>query len=575
MELNKDLTSSDNETNNNAIARGYISKLVFNNGKELDINKNDIVVFVGPNNAGKSQALSDIYALSEKKYQTVVISDIEVIKKGSLKQMLDITSQKSDKGDHWTYSTMGRSVVYNNSSEERFLSIQNFSEFRNWFVIKLDTQTRLSICNPVQSIRRSDTKTNPIHYAAFDNKYRKWLSKSFKQAFGTDIIPNTLYGSYIPLCIGNPVKLDDVYEDEQERQEAYADILADLKQVQNQGDGIKSFTGILLYLMLNYYCVYLIDEPESFLHPPQAKIMGQIIGTALSNNQQAFLSTHSEDVINGLLEVCPDRLKIIRITRNNIINEFSILDNQNVKEVFGDPLLKYSNIMSSLFHKSVVLCESDSDCKLYSVIDSYLKKDVGYYSETLFLHCGGKHRMARTALSLKSLNIDVRIIPDMDLMDNENVFRNIIEVMGIDWNTIKSDYKILVSNLHSEKESIVRSDAKRTINLIFDSKQLNELSSNEICEIKNAVKVVSKWDAIKHAGEAAIPSGDATNAYKRIKQTLIEHNIYLVPVGQLEGFVKEIGNHGPSWVNDVLDRFPDLSASVYDKVKEFIKSIGI
>ena len=35
---------------------GYISKLFLNNGKEIDINKNDIVIFVGPNNAGKSQA---------------------------------------------------------------------------------------------------------------------------------------------------------------------------------------------------------------------------------------------------------------------------------------------------------------------------------------------------------------------------------------------------------------------------------------------------------------------------------------------------------------------------------------
>jgi len=36
---------------------GYISKLIFNNGQIVDINENDIVVFVGPNNVGKSQSL--------------------------------------------------------------------------------------------------------------------------------------------------------------------------------------------------------------------------------------------------------------------------------------------------------------------------------------------------------------------------------------------------------------------------------------------------------------------------------------------------------------------------------------
>lgn len=556
-------------------AKGYIAKIKFNTGKELDVNKNDIVVFVGPNNAGKSQSLSDIYQLSNNKVPTVVISDMVVSKEGSLKKLLESTSMKHDNGHFIEYTTLNHRVTYHEGVEHSFANNQSFGEFRNWFVTKLDTEARLSICLPAQSIRRDQPKTNPIHYASFDRKYRVWLSESFKRAFGIDIIPNTHNGLDIPLCLGNPVKLDDIYKDEQERQEAYAEILATYKQVQKQGDGIKSFTGILLNLMLNYYCTYLIDEPESFLHPPQARIMGQIIGTTLSDKQQAFISTHSEDVIKGLLEVCPDRLKIIRITRQDDTNDFSILDNQKVREVFGDPLLKYSNIMSSLFHKTVALCESDSDCKLYSVIDSYLKQEKGKYSETLFLHCGGKHRMARTAAALLALNIDVRLIPDIDVMNDEVVFKGIVETFGIVWDAVKTDYNVLVSNLHSTKERILRTDAKTTINQILDAKQGTELSKKEIESINNAIRTVSKWDNIKHSGEAVVPAGDATNAYKRLKKTLIDHKIYLVPVGELEGFVKEVGGHGPNWVNDVLEAYPDLSSDVYDQVKAFIGSIGL
>ena len=57
-------------------AGGFISQIQFNNGQNLDLLENDIVVFVGPNNVGKSQALKDIYARSEKKVPTVVISNI-------------------------------------------------------------------------------------------------------------------------------------------------------------------------------------------------------------------------------------------------------------------------------------------------------------------------------------------------------------------------------------------------------------------------------------------------------------------------------------------------------------------
>ena len=191
--------------------------------------------------------------------------------------------------------------------------------------------------------------------------------------------------------------------------------------MQNQGDGIKSFTGILLYLMIDYISTFLIDEPESFLHPPQATIMGRIIGKTLRNDQQAFISTHSEEIIKGILEVCPQKVKIIRITRNENCNSFSILDNNKFSEIWNDPLLKYSNIMTSLFHKDVVLCESDSDCKMYSIVERHLKEELGQYSETLFIHCNGKHRMGRIAKALKSLDIKVKLIPDIDVLNNENL----------------------------------------------------------------------------------------------------------------------------------------------------------
>ena len=178
------------------------------------------------------------------------------------------------------------------------------------------------------------------------------------------------------------MKLKGNFNDEQERQEAYAEILDTYDQVQNQGDGIKSFTGILLYLMIDYISTFLIDEPESFLHPPQATIMGRIIGKTLRNDQQAFISTHSEEIIKGILDVCPQRVKIIRITRNENSNSFSILDNNKFSQIWKDPLLKYSNIMTSLFHKDVVLCESDSDCKMYSIVERHLKEKSGQYSET-------------------------------------------------------------------------------------------------------------------------------------------------------------------------------------------------
>ena len=67
------------------------------------------------------------------------------------------------------------------------------------FIANLDTAARLEICKPPKSINRNESRQHPIHYAAFDGKYRKWISDSFRRAFGIEVTPNVQYGATIPL----------------------------------------------------------------------------------------------------------------------------------------------------------------------------------------------------------------------------------------------------------------------------------------------------------------------------------------------------------------------------------------
>lgn len=554
---------------------GFISKIQFNNGKTIDINKNDIVIFVGPNNAGKSQSLKDIYALSQEPAQSTVITNIEITKNASkLVPFLDSLDVPKLGSDYTDYNIMGHNIRIRSYTEKDFHTDTTYKNFRDIFVANLDTSARLSICRPATNIARNAAKNHPIHYAAFNEKYGKWLSENYKKAFGENLIANILFGGEIPLCIGEPIKLSEI-QDLQTAMYAGAEALETYKQVQKQGDGIKSFTGILLYLMLDYYCTFLIDEPESFLHPPQANIMGQIIGETLSQDQQAFISTHSEEIVKGLLSVCPDRIKIIRITREGDVNSFAVLDNENFNTVWNDPLLKHSNIMSSLFHKQVVLCESDSDCKMYSIIESHLKRKEDKYSETLYIHCGGKYRMPKISRALKMLNIDTKLIPDIDVLNDEKIFRDIAEAFGIEWINIESNYKVIVSNLHSPRETIKRSEATVAIEQILNSSQNVILSGKEIDSIRDVLKTISKWTALKEYGVHAIPRGDATTAFDSINSTLKKHGIFIVPVGELECFIKAVGGHGPDWVNTVLEKYPNLDDPVYDEIKAFIKDVAL
>lgn len=523
-----------NRDNDEEKAGGHISQVIFNDGTTLNIKKNSIVIFVGPNNVGKSQALRDIYELCDVKKPSIVVKDIKIVhSKVPYKTMMPNITKATNRGDDMEYDGFNihvnsMSIIGNLEKEYSYFAL------RNAFVAFLDTEKRLNITEPPRSIEAFAVKDHPIHYAAFDTKYRKWLSDNYKMAFKEPITPDICFGATVPLCIG---EVDYQYNQSLNiitNIEKYASKLNALPKVHEQGDGIRSFVGILLYLMMDYYRTFLIDEPEAFLHAPQTKIMGEIIGKTLTNNQQAFISTHSVNIIKGLLDICPDRVTVVRITRDRS-NNFAILDNDKIKEVWKDSLLRHSNILDGLFYKNVVLCESDSDCKMYSIIDEYIKNSQKCFSETLFTYCGGKSRMASASIILKALKVDVKLIPDLDFINNEKEFRKIVEACGINWIEVEKDYKIVLAALKNEN----------------------------LCK------------RLKSVGEDLIPSGTVSQAFKQLKNILNSYGIFPVPVGELERFCADVGEHGQNWVNGVLEKHPDLGDTVYKDIIDFISSIKL
>ena len=161
------------------------------------------------------------------------------------------------------------------------------------------------------------------------------------------------------------------------------------------------------------------------------------------------------------------------------------------------------------------------------------------------------------------------------MLNDNQVFKGIVEAFGIEWSSVQSNYNKIVSNLHSSKEKINRNDAKTTINRIIDNSQNQDLSPQEITEIRNAIRTISKWESIKSGGVNSIPAGDATSAFNNLNNILQENGIYIVPVGELECFIKSIGSHGPEWTNKVLEEYPDISDPVYNQIRDFINNMNL
>ncbi len=550
----------------------YISSLMLSEGMRLELTPSDIVVFVGPNNVGKSQALTDIYNKTTPDYPTVVVKDIRFEKDfDELDKYIASISKEEKRGSSIFYTGYGYRV------DKSFL-FSGFADYlleslRDFFVANLNTINRLTICSPPSSFHRGEAPQHPIQYAVLNEDAKMWLSENFARVFGEGIIPNYLYGSIIPLCIGPQIGFNSEIDGLEKQIDYYVDRLEKYKQVHSQGDGIKSFVGILLYLMIDRYSVYLIDEPESFLHPPQAKIMGVIIADAIRPSQQAFISTHSEDIVKGLLYKASDRVKIVRITRTGDNNQFSVLQNTEISEIWRDPLLRHSNILSAMFHKTVILCESDSDCQMYSLIDEYLESQRGRYSERLYIHCGGKHRIATVVKALKAISVEVKTIVDLDVLNDKKILQGIVEAFGANWSSFEKDYDILDRQMETVKDQDRSRNVREQVLSILNKSSKPQLNDDEIVQINALMKRRSKWERVKNYGVNGVPSGEATQAFNKLMSGLKSMGIYMVPVGELENFVKDVGDHGPKWVNNVLEKYPSFSSDIYKSLKEFMEEV--
>lgn len=547
----------------------HITKLKFNNGVEIALGKSDIVVFVGPNNSGKSRSLKDIYDLFGTIDRGVVISEIETnitpcddFEKwiGSFSK---VTSQHNcDK----LYAFFGSHLFVN--QYPLFLKGEYYrTEFRPFLFSNLATEDRLTLVSPPPLLDPEEPRTHPIQIIKDDKAKEIMLSGYFERAFGEKLCTRfdtkttaLLLGSIAPGASAQAVK---------EAQRS-------MPQLHEQGDGMRGFAGIILNLIMPNYSAFFIDEPESFLHPPQARILGEVLPEVIPTGKQTFIATHSQDLLKGLIEKHADRVKIVRVTRSGNTNTIKLLDNAALTDAWKDSLLKYSNLLDALFHHSVVVCEGDGDCKVYSMVLSDIKEREGDAANVLFSYCGGKTRFATVARLLKALGVEFRIVADLDFLNQSDLVKKVYEICGGTWTDIERQYNVVKSGVDSLDKKYTVEDFKTTIDAFLKGKNdKTEISKSELETFKGTLKYPKGWDRVKKDGISAIPGGDATNAFHTVDEALRQKGIFMPHVGELENFIKTIGGHGPGWVQHAIEAYPTLSDADKRPLREFIASLRV
>lgn len=512
-----------------------VRNIVFNDGTSLSPSSNSIIVFTGANNCGKSQVLRDIENCFDEsaKRLSIVIDDLKYELRGEIsRSFLEKNYHLNQHGYLEQYgsssTTSEESLVYDWSRKR--LS----SDLRRLLIKRISTESRLTESN---SLTRDvyGAAAHPIHKMMKSEELAETISDYFQQAFGEELVVNRNALRTIPLHVGKvPNKADYTLKE----LDKYNAIIESLPQLQDQGDGMRSFASILLDTFTSEYSLSLIDEPEAFLHPPQARILGKMLGRSNPRNRQLFVSTHSEDFLQGILDASNENVTIVRINRQGDKNKMSVLNNDEIEKLWTNPLLRYSNILGGLFHEMVIVCESDYDCLFYQAVMNAIYESEGEVApDVLFTHCGGKSRAKDVVRALRAVNVPVISICDFDLLNSSQYLRPLIEAFGIDWETINS----------------------AGMKTVYDSINAKQASG------------VDMRTLLKSIGKVGL-EGDAPAAYEEVEKICRKAGLYIVPYGEMECFDKTVGKEKKDWVYYVLENYDLATEPKMQAARSFVRA---
>ncbi|MHB8512433.1 MAG: AAA family ATPase [Actinomycetota bacterium] len=531
-----------------------VTQLSMSDGTSVMVPAGGTVVFVGPNNAGKSLALREVviaFTNPSASQPRKVVIDTQFEKSGDIQSWLQENCESRIVNGNQAYSRVFAGEQAAGNLMSWWNSGPPFQSLAPFLELYAGPENRLQSVGSVGAINfRSEVPSHPFHRLYLDEGLEAELSAMCHKAFGVGLVLNRKAGSQLHLHVGDkPEGLD-----QSPKTRAYLDSINELPLLSEQGDGMKSFMGILLNLTGANYFTILIDEPEAFLHPPQAQLLGQMLAGKRRGNAQVFLATHSSDVVRGVLDSKNPDVTIVRLVRQSSVNRTTQLDPVEVRKLWQDPVLRYSNVLDGLFNRAVILCEGDTDCKFYAACLDVVSKDEEQKPEILFTHCGGKQRMPVVIRALRSVDVPVRAIADFDVLREKPTLKTIIDALGGDWALVEKDWGIVKSAIDSDVAQLKRLTVKQEALHVLDKASSPNLSKAEISQLQSMVKPVTGWDKVKQSGTAAVPKGEAAAACDRLLKVLASLGLNVVEEGEVEGWVRTVGGHGPAWVNEVYEK---------------------
>lgn len=500
-----------------------LTRIESNAGDTVDLPLAGVTCIVGGNNVGKSQLLRDIVTyVSEAGARPVTLRAVEFDKSPfpadeSIEEWLPAVATVNGQGKGYppTYTPLYGGQIMR---RDDILSFWNHQErlgpLAGFFVWHATAGSLGGWAAGSLSGEMMHMGGQPLARIYRDGELDAEISNLCHEAFGFSLTFDRVNGNF-RYRVGEPGIPAPTYD---RPSIEYADAVSALEPLDTQGDGVRSFLGLAVNVVAGATRILLIDEPEAFLHPAQARALGRWLATqAVARDRQILVATHDRDFVLGLLD-SDAPVKVVRVNRTGLATRLHQLEAEQVAAVWAEPVLRYSNVLQGLFHQQVIVCESDADCRFYGAVLDALASELdrrAVVDDTLFVPSGGKQRAATLVEALARVGVSAHAIVDFDILRSRSDLRGLVIATGGLWtDEMNGDYVTLA----------------------------NSANQNGL------------WDQLKKQGLNGPLRGEPHAAASRLLQTLRGSRVHIVPVGEMEDFDKSIAVDGAAWVSAVLER---------------------
>jgi hypothetical protein len=586
-----------------------IASLVLNDGTEFV--PSDLTVFIGPNNAGKSQALKDVMFLGTRpahnQRETVVIRNTRF----SLPEQLDdligaypSLNRVPDVNGNWHYHGLHPTLAqqhsvgggkWPNTFESQFISPESRERHRDWFteqfgpglIAVLTTEQRLLLVKEAQSSENDYVTENLLQ--AFYN------AGSSTERRVSDYVSKVFPNQRVALDFTTPRKLrvriaatfSDVPPDPRDGRE----IMRSKRLLDDQGDGIRSFVGMVIALETLDRPLILIDEPEAFLHPPQAYAIGKFIAEQTRAGRQILVATHSTDVLRGITSVTAVA-DIIRIDRVGDTNIFRKLSHATLQNVTLDPLLSSSRVLDGLFYPAAIITEADADNRFFHTVLQKLKASLDLH----FVNASNKQTVSQIMAVYSNMGIRRAGIVDFDILRVDDEWQQALTTLEF-----SDAERTQATNVRNEiAEFMKQQPANQRIQAAVDkiaevTERLREhhsvtFASNEERlqtdarilkwmekRLQEAAHVTAPWNELKKHGRLFLP--DPLKArFDELFDLCAGKGFFIISAGELESMLAEYGiehtTNKKEWIQRALQLVPGLEIDLSRNPWRFAQRIA-